>query len=58
MEFNLTMVKRINTKEIKGITDERKNSSCATGDNAASIEEEASAFKCEGDECHIDWRDN
>lgn len=48
---------RIDIKEIKGITDERKNSSCATGDNAPRIEEEPGAFKCDGDECHIDWRE-
>jgi len=52
------MTRRIKFKEIKGITDERKRSSCATGDNAASIEEEASEHHCIGDECQIDWHED
>ena len=47
---------RINKEEIKGITGDRKKSSCAAiGDNAAANEEKSSGNCCEGDECHIDW---
>lgn len=49
---------RIKIEEIKGITAERKRSACAAGDNAASIEKEASEHCCSGDECHIDWHED
>lgn len=45
---------RINIEEIKGITDDRKKSSCATSDNAAGIEK-TGAFYCKGDKCQKDW---
>jgi len=47
---------RINKEEIKGITDDRKKSSCAeASDNAAA--NEGGNFCCEGDECQIDWHE-
>lgn len=47
---------RINKEEIKGITDDRKKSSCAAAsDNAAAKENGVGNFCCEGDECQIDW---
>ncbi len=47
---------RVNKEEIKGITGDRKKSSCAAiGDNAAANEEKGSGHCCEGDECRIDW---
>jgi len=51
---------RINKEEIKGITDDRKKSSCAeAGDNAAANEKGgAGNFCCEGGECQIDWHED
>lgn len=50
---------RINKEEIKGITDTRKKSACAEGNNNVASKEnkEADAFCCEGDECHLEWAD-
>ncbi len=48
---------RINIEEIKGITDDRKKSSCAAAsDNSA--DSEGGTFNkacCDGEECKIDW---
>jgi len=51
---------RINKEEIKGITGDRKQSSCAAeSDIAAAIEQDSDGnFCCEGDECQIDWHDD
>ncbi len=53
---------RINKEEIKGITDDRKRSSCAAAhdnSNAAGKEKGgAGAFCCEGDKCQIEWTDD
>jgi hypothetical protein len=48
---------RVRKEEIKGITAERHNSSCAEADNIA--DEKIGDFCCEGDECAIeDWHDD
>jgi len=51
---------RINKEEIKGITDDRKNSSCAEASENAAADNESGAgnFCCEGGECHIDWHED
>ena len=50
---------RVNIEEIKGITGERKKSSCAAiGDNAAANEEKGSKQCCKGDECQLEWTDD
>lgn len=52
---------RINKEEIKGITDDRKRSSCAAAhDNNAAGKEKGSAGAscCEGDKCQIEWTDD
>ena len=51
---------RIRKEEIKGITDSRKKSACAEGNNNVPSKEnkEAGTFSCEGDECHIDWHED
>jgi len=50
---------RVNIEEIKGITGERKKSSCAAiGDNAAANEEKSSGHCCKGNECQLEWTDD
>ena len=49
---------RINIEEIKGITDDRKKSSCAAASDIAAATNEGGTFDkacCDGDECQIDW---
>jgi len=50
---------RLNIEEIKGITGDRKKSSCAAiGDSASANEEKGGAKCCDGDECHLEWTDD
>ena len=49
---------RINKEEIKGITDDRKKSSCAESDNTARKKRGSDRFCNEGEECHIDWHED
>lgn len=51
---------RINKEEIKGITDDRKRSSCAAAhDNSnAAGKEKGGTSCCESDKCQIEWTDD
>ena len=59
MQRSLIKMVRIKKEEIKGITDDRKKSSCAAaGDNATITEDDSGCFNCDSGECQLDWHED